>query len=317
MKTITEKKHIQRLNEKEIVIENVFLRKEKELIRRTDGKILDEVFNATLIRKNYFFKGKCVYTETDFEKISNYTFANYDSKEPVRCPNCGNDGIIGEFYEGCPYCGTNFNIDYNYKRYDINFWPIGDNLLLVLLLFAFLIFPFMIIAYMYTSIKLNNFLYLLFLILPVILFIIIIKKFPKNIRENESEIINCLNYELKNYYYSKEEYNDLIDFHIKKYNKINNKKIDNFSYIEIEYTVNKYYFINNEIIKKVDTEKILMKKNNKSLNTIKEKSNIAECVNCGAPADITKMKCEYCNTIITKNIGWILIKLQVFDNHNK
>ena len=84
MKTITEKTHMDRLKEKDIIIEDIFLRKDKELIRRTDGKILDEVFNGTRIRKNYFYKDKCIYTETDFNKFSNYTFVNYNHNDHVK-----------------------------------------------------------------------------------------------------------------------------------------------------------------------------------------------------------------------------------------
>ena len=58
-------------------------------------------------------------------------------------------------------------------------------------------------------------------------------------------------------------------------------------------------------------------KNNEQLNKKKEKVNIQKCSNCGASIDITKVKCEYCNAIIPKNIEWSLTKLQKFDKYNK
>ena len=317
MKTITDKKHIDRLNEKGIVIEDIFLRKNKELIRRTDGKRLDEVFNATRIRKNYFFEDKCIYTETKFNKISNYTFVNYDNDDFVKCPNCGNTGNIEDFDGGCPYCRTDFNIDYNYKRYDINFLPINDNLLLTLFFIILIGLPFLIFFIFFICMTFNNFLFLIISILLITLtMIIIIEKIPKPINEEKRKIINCLNYELNHYFYSNDEYKDLIDFHIKIYNKIDKKIIDGNLFVELEYIINKYYFTNNQIIKKVDTEIAIMK-NNEQLNKKKEKVNIQKCSNCGASIDITKVKCEYCKAIIPKNIEWSLTKLQKFDKYNK
>lgn len=49
MKTITDKKQIDRLNEKGIIIEDIFLRKGKKLIRKSDGSILDQVYNGSRI----------------------------------------------------------------------------------------------------------------------------------------------------------------------------------------------------------------------------------------------------------------------------
>ena len=132
--------------------------------------------------------------------------------------------------------------------------------------------------------------------------------------EELSKLVCCLNYELKHYYYSSEEYKDMIDFHIKKYNKFTNKVINNVQYVKVQYEINKYYFINNKIIKKEETETVIMKNNN--IKDMK-KYNILECSNCGASVDIVKEKCEYCDTIIPKYIEWSLIKLEEFDKINK
>ena len=33
----------------------------------------------------------------------------------LKCPNCGSVGTLEEFNNGCPYCGTHYNLDYDNK----------------------------------------------------------------------------------------------------------------------------------------------------------------------------------------------------------
>ena len=118
--TITDKSQLERLNEKHIVIEEIYLDRNKKLIRRTDGKKLDQINFAPLITKKYYYNNKCIHKEKGFDKNSYYTFNTYNEDTKVKCPNCGSDGNIDEFYESCPYCSTEFNIDYKLKRYNFN-----------------------------------------------------------------------------------------------------------------------------------------------------------------------------------------------------
>lgn len=325
MNTITDKSQIDRLNEKGIIIEDIFLRYDKKFIRKSDGSRLDQVFNASRIQKKYYYNNKCIYKEKNFNKNSNYTFATYSKDNKLVCPNCGNEGNSNEFFEGCPYCDTSFNIDYQLKRYNFN--PIKDTfdirwfkfitgvvaiIMPIVLnyivnkdwriaLLTILLFP---ISYTLTY-------FILSLLLAPFIFvngIITTYRESSKIRNGEidrNKIINSLVYELKQYYFNDKKYKDLIDFDILTYYYIYTKTINNELYVEIKYKIRKYYFKNKRINKKINVEKVMLKYNNKHID---KKNNIIMCDNCGASIDITKKHCEYCNTKVKNMQKWILIK---------
>ena len=327
MKTITDKNHIDRLNEKGIIIEDIFLKKGKKFIRKSDGSILDQIYNATRIEKKYYYNNKCIYKERDFDKDTNYTFATYNKNDKINCPNCGNKGTIKEFYDGCPFCGTEFNIDYGLKRHNIN--PIKD--FINFKLFKFIVILIAIIFTLYINIKENLIsenLFLNIIYSPLMLFasyflcsifllpIGIINsirfsyKESKNITDGNikrNKIISCLNSELNHYYYNSEEYDNLIDFDIVRYYYIYDKRIDNELYADIKFKIRKYYFKNNKIVK--DIKKIIVRLKYNDTNKTPKSHNIIKCINCGASMDVTKNKCEYCGTPTPKISDWVLEKL--------
>lgn len=57
---------------------------------------------------------ECIFVDNNFNKDCLYTIKNYeDENEKISCPNCGNEGKVSEFIDGCPYCKTIFNFGIN------------------------------------------------------------------------------------------------------------------------------------------------------------------------------------------------------------
>ena len=123
---------------------------------------------------------------------------------------------------------------------------------------------------------------------------------------NTKEIINDLNYELNYLYYNDDKYKDLIDYNIDKYYYIKQKNINNQQYVDIKYKIRKYYLINDKIIKTSEYEKVTLKAN--ELYNSNE-NNIQSCTSCGAPIDVTKRKCEYCNKKVASITKWNIEKI--------
>lgn len=325
MKTITDKKHIDRLKEKEIIIEDIFIKKNKKLIRKSDGSMLDQVYNASRIEKKYYYNNRCIFKEKNFPKNSNYTFATYNKDNNINCPNCGNKGTIEKFYDGCPYCDTEFNIDYGLKKYDIiTFKKINDlkGFKLVVIVFAIIL-----AIIMYLNSKNNEIGSLVLIILLPFSFLcsyIICSIFSipiwiissinsykesKKIKSGEidrSKIISSLNYELNQYYYNEPLYNDLIDFDIIHYYYLYDRLFNNQLYVDVKFKIRLYYFKVNKIQKKIIKKIVRLKYNDTEKNP--SSHNIIECKNCGASVDISKRFCEYCNSKLPSINKWVIDK---------
>ena len=56
MKITTDNKHIDRLRQKRMIIEDVFLKRGNILVRRSDASSLDKIENASRIYKKYYLR---------------------------------------------------------------------------------------------------------------------------------------------------------------------------------------------------------------------------------------------------------------------
>ena len=274
---LSNKKHYDRLNEKNIVIEEVFLKNSdnSELIRASDSLRSDSIFGLPLFQKRYFFNNNCIYVEDQFDKYTTYTYLDHSQKHNLECPNCGFQGYINLFYEGCPYCGTNFNIDYKIKKEQLNNFVKSKYgyLIPIILIILLGILSFL---WLYTSkLELKYWIICFISSFPIVLipwtiFIVFISKskptdtnISPHLKKEYNNIISNLNFELKNYYYNEEQYNELIDFNIFKYYSV----LDlNNNYIEIEFDIGLVYFNSHNDIKKNNKHlKVVMRKNNNKI----------------------------------------------------
>ena len=327
---ISESKQKDKLKKLGINIKTKYICDGKVLERNSDDSYNDDIDSGIRIKKEYYKKNRLILKESSFDTRNEYTYISKElENKEYTCPNCGNHSIMKELLDGCPYCGTYYNIDYTSKdlggkyHYDrvlrSNTYRIltavFDLIISFILVFIFLkitsrTFNFVDISKVVIySLILSLILYYFFYILDAYIILEPIKKykdkknkemkdFLKNNIDEPNIFFNNFNYELRNKLYNN---SDIIDYDILDYDEISgtNSKVEVKVYIRIvrmigsliksSYEVNTYTLIRNE-----DTLKV----NNKE--------NIMQCPSCGASLDITKGKCEYCNYVIKSITKWII-----------
>ena len=322
---VSEKLHFNRLNSKNIVIEEIYKNDNDEiLVRSTDGLRNDTIINCKRIEKRYFHNAKGIYIQKNFDKDATYTYyMGRKDDTNIKCPNCGYRGKKVEFFDGCPYCGTNTNIDYKIKEVGVigKYKEMLNNKKYQLIIFIFALietmlflaipnddFPIIIkiiisLGMLPMMLAINHLIFSILLIPYFIIFIAtggkkdtIISKLNKVDKTiMPVKLLNDLEFELNSYYYDdvkNPEYSDLIDFDIIKYESV---KMDNEKDLIIKCVIRNIFFRNNKIFQSIVHSKVKLKRN--ILNKlVQSKDTIVKCNNCGASISITSKECEYCNT---------------------
>ena len=116
MAYITESFQDKKLKQYGITIKIKYIVGHKILERRTDNKDNDDIKAGIICEKEYFINNKPVHIEKNFDSRIEYTYISQDEeKKETTCPNCGMEGKLIDFIDGCPYCKTNYNMEYNDK----------------------------------------------------------------------------------------------------------------------------------------------------------------------------------------------------------
>ena len=314
---INEKKHVKRLNDKKIVIEERFYDKKNKnqqiLIRTSNYEKNDTIIECPRLEKEYFHNGKSIYTETRFNPDIKYTYiSNIDSDETVECPSCGYTDKAKMFLEGCPYCDTEFSINISKKREKIKDIVLNDSTaFFVVLIIGIILVKLNIISYevifsLVVFIEVLIFIYLLFEIIKETSHRDIWDEFKVvNMNINKQRVYNDLNMQLKDIYYdnTKEEYLNLIDFDIIRYV---HAALDRGKDIILTYRIRKYYFDGTNINAIENYSKVRLTRNTK----VKVKKNFStKCKNCGSPVNSNDKECSYCGTKNESSIGWIISEI--------
>ncbi len=85
--------------------------------RSSDHALHDDIVNGVIMDKQYFRGEQLLHTEKAFNPLLKYTFVIREQMEKeISCPNCGKTGKTAEFADGCPYCGTCYNIGYGERK---------------------------------------------------------------------------------------------------------------------------------------------------------------------------------------------------------
>lgn len=289
------------------------------------------------MEKRYFCKNKVIHNEKSFDKDARYTY--YFEKEnemTIKCPNCSYIGNKEEFFDGCPYCGTSFNIDYDVKKisfvqnlkeiinskvYKVSVTLIAliavilgtfntksqDTPFIVLLMLA----PIKFLIYWALSHMFITILLIPYLIIKVVnggrqtTIIDKIKNLDNSIKP--VKFLNDLYYELNLIYYNdhnNSKYLDLIDFDIIKFENIEVKNDkNNKNNVVLDVIIREIYFKNNKIFKKINKRKIDLKRNN-IIDVVSNNNIVVICKNCGASIDITSKECEYCHAPVKYKSEW-------------
>ena len=336
MPLISDNYQIKKLNKYKINIKTKYIVGNDLLERNTDNTKNDDIKNGIRCKKEYYLNNNLVHEETLFDSRIEYTFISKDvENKDYTCPNCGMHSKLKDFIDGCPYCQTYYNIDYTNKDLGSKYHydqVLRSNTYRVITGIVDIIIS-LILSYIFiktTSRTFNGFdiskIFIYGLILSLILyyFFYIIDAYIvltpiKNYKEKENQkqeefwestkidkkkFYNNLNYELRKYYYSKD---NIIDYDIIDYLSFNNFTKNNQEYIKITAEVRVVYYKNNKITSRIIKDTYLLKHHTDNIQSLKEGENIIKCHNCGASIDITQGECSYCHTKTKYLQEWTLI----------
>lgn len=334
MPLFSEAYHFDKLNKKNINVKTKYIVGNKILERNTNGKVNDDIINGIRCKKEYFLDDRCIHSESIFDSRIEYTFISNDMEnEEYICKNCGFISKISNFLEGCPYCGTSYNVEYFEKdlgskyHYDIVLTKKSYKIVTGIIdIIMSLLMSFLFIKY--TSRTFNNYdvskifiyggilsliLYYFFYIIDAYIVISPIKMYKD--KQNKKQIdfwnssgidkkkfFNNLNYEIDKKYYLND---NIIDYDILDYINFKKYTCEENLYVEVKVYIRIVYLKDGKIKSKTCDEIYKLKKNKEFLD-IKSGINNLKCKNCGASVNIKNGKCMYCGEKIKYTQEWII-----------
>lgn len=306
------------------------------LERNTDDSHNDDITSGIRCEKEYYLKGKLLHSEKKFDSRIEYTFISKNEENiDYKCPNCGMESKLKDFIDGCPYCGTYYNIDYTDKDMGSKYHydrvlrnttyrlvtAVVDIIICLILAFFFIkgtsrTFNSYDISkiFIYGGI-LSLILYYLFYIIDGYIILGPIKTYKDNQNKKQKAFwdrtkidkkvfYNNFNYEVRNKYYSK---SDIVDYDVIDFDDFNEYKKEDTLYVKVKTYIRIVRFINNKFVSNYEDVIFTFKKNNEDTLKLKDGANIITCHNCGASIDATKGSCEHCGTKIKYLQEWILV----------
>lgn len=337
MPLISENYQINKLKKYNINIKTKYIVDNNTYEKNTDNSYNDDIKSGIRYEKEYYLDNKLIHKENKFDSRIEYTFISKDMEnKDYTCPNCGINSKLKNFVDGCPYCNTYYNIDYINKdlgsKYHYDRVLSSNKYRIITGIFDLIIS--IILSYLYiknTSRTFNNYdiykifiygvilsliLYYLFYVIDAYILLMPIKLYKdyKNKLEmkfwNENDIskktfFNNINYELRKYYYLKD---NIIDFDILDFTDYKRYKVNNNEFIKVTATIRLVYFKNNKIKSKYIKNKYILRHVSEDTLVLKPGENIITCPNCGASIDANLGKCSYCDTKIKSLQAWVLEK---------
>ena len=326
--------HKKKLDSKKINIKTIYLVDGKRFERNTDGSKDDNILNGVRVKKEYYLNNELKHKELDFDTRIEYTFINDENENKnYTCKNCGMTAKLKEFDGGCPFCGTYYNLEY--KEKDLGSKKYYDRVLrnksyrfisaIIDCLLCFII-CFNIVKSTSRTFNIND-LYKIFifgtissLIFYYFFYVLdayvllkpiekykekqndIQRKFWKNSGLDKVSFFNNFNYEVRKFYYNK---SDVIDYDVIDFDSFKDYYIKDDRYIEVEAYIRVVYF-DGDFHSRYKKKIFRFKQNKNGTTKLKKGTNIMMCHNCGASIDVTKSKCEYCDSEIKYLQEWIL-----------
>ncbi len=337
MALISEKTHKEKLKKYGINIKTKYIVGNNILERNTDDSHNDDIISGVRTLKEYYKNNTMIHKENDFDTRIEYTYVSKEMEQAdFSCPNCGMQSKVKDFEDGCPYCGSYYNIDFTDKElgsklhYDrvlrSNKYRVITAIIdiIISLIIAFIFIKTTsrtfnnidIIKIFLYGIILSMILYYFFYIVDAYIVLSPIKKYKD--AQNQKQIdfwnkmnidkksfFNNLNYEIRNYYYSKD---NIIDYDILDYTEFKDYKKDDKEFIDVEVELRLVVFENNKIKSNYIKDTFTMMKNINGKLELKDGVNVIKCHNCGATIDATEKMCSYCHTEIKYLQDWILQK---------
>ena len=335
MPLISDNYHKKKLKKFGINIKTKYIVGNKIYETNTDDSINDDITSGIRCEKDYFIDKKLVHKETEFDSRIEYTFiSNKMQDEDYTCPNCGMQSKLKDFIDGCPYCRTYYNIDYTDKDLGSKYHydrvlrnnsyriitGIVDLIISIIVCFFFIkntsrTFNAVDVSKVFIyGFILSLILYYFFYILDAYIVLGPIKRYKdkqnkkqmefwNRVKIDKKSFFNNLNYEVRKYYYSKD---NIIDFDVLDYVDFIDFKKNNVQYIKVLAEVRIVYYDMGKIKSKYSKEEYIFKKNENTKLELKDGANIIKCHNCGSSIDATLGVCSYCHTEIKYLQEWIL-----------
>lgn len=335
MSLISDNFHKKKLKQFGINIKTKYFVGNKIYERNTDDSINDDITSGIRFQKDYYIGKNLVHKETVFDSRIEYTFISKEMEcEEHRCPNCGMKSKVKDFVDGCPYCRTYYNIDYTDKDLGSKYHydrvlrnssyriitAVIDLIISLILSFIFIKFTSRtfneidILKIIIYGFILSMILYYFFYLLDAYIILGPIKRYKD--RQNQKQIdfwnrtkidkksfFNNLIYEVRKYYYSK---NNIIDFDVIDYLEFNDFIKNNIQYIKVLAEIRLVYYEGGKIKSKFTKEEYILRKNSNDKLVLNDGVNLIKCHKCGASIDVTKGICSYCHDEIKYLQEWIL-----------
>ena len=336
---ITERKHEDRLKRFGLNIKTKYKSFDNVLERNTDGSKNDNIPEGVRIRKDYYYKGQVIHKETLFDSRIIYKFVFEHEGENQKCPNCGNVGKIEEFTDGCPYCGTHYNMDYDNKElgskhyYDLTMKDSGYvvKTLIIDLIVSFIVSLVFIIQTSRTftifdmskvllgTVLIGAILFFVFYYMDAAIVLASVRAKKEKLNQEQRDFwnrvsergitktcfYNNLNYELRELYYGN-DYPNIVDYDVIDYNWFKEYGDETGFFVEVNLDIRLVTFDKGKIRSKKDSKTYRFKR--AELDKAMDRGvNIIKCHNCGASIDVTKGECEYCNTKCNYLQEWYLV----------
>lgn len=333
MPLISDNSQNNKLKKFNINIKTKYIVHDKILERNTNNSYNDDIKSGIRCKKEYYIGDRLLKIENQFDSRIEYTFIANEDKEFV-CVNCGLHTNLSEYVDGCPYCGTYYNLDYTEKDLGSKYHydrVLRTNTYRVITGIVDLVFSLLVTYYFikFTSRTFNVYdiskIFIYGFILSVVLYYffylidgyIVLKpiklykdgqkqkqvEFWNRTKIDKKKFFNNLNYEIGRKYFNDI---DVIDYDILDYDEFTDSYINNVMYVKVKAYVRVVKFVNGKLKSMYITDTYNMKRMNENVFEMKNGTNFVKCNNCGASVDVVKEKCDYCGTKISPLQEWIL-----------
>ena len=330
---VTDNYKLKKLKDVGINIKSTYIVNGQLLERNTDDSKNDNVINGVLFEKEYCKEGKTLHREKEFDTRIEYTYyTDLDDTSMNTCSNCGFTDNLSNFKEGCPYCKTNFNIDYKDKelgnKYHYDRVLKSNTYKIITFIIDFAISLFISTLLIKTTSRTSNVfdaakVLLLAIALTIILYYIFyivdayvvlgpIKRYKdkQNLKQQEfwertkydkKTFYNNVLFELDKYYYKEDS---IIDYDIIDYLSFKDFNNAGNEYVSIKLNVKVVNYINGKIKTKIKKETFTFKKKERKVIELNNGINLIKCSKCGSNINVLDGKCSYCNTEVDNLTEW-------------
>ena len=340
------RKHDERLRAKDIIVQTEYQDQGRLKIRRSDRKVEDDVVSGVILDKKYYLRQALRHQETEFNPgiLYSFVFPTLDGGL-VLCPNCGGVGEAKGFSDGCPYCGSYYNLEYDAEdrgsRSHSDYVNYTKDRVLPMVLSILTCVAVVLLITLTSGRTLRPFDFIKglaagFLGGAALGFGWIylrskggitdadrqkkarqecelqqLKECLKAAGSSMSEYTNSLVYELEAYFYGDRQENaDVIDFDLLDY--LSYSVSDDVAaplQVDAKVLVRVVRFRSGRLRKEEQILSAALQRNESKHQHLKPGTNFRSCPNCGASLDITQTHCSFCGASIKNESPFLLIRM--------